>query len=63
MDNTKECFIRREETRTSCKSVPLHHTLTSVLGKNFDDTTTGSTGGFVPLEVTARIFEDGVQLI
>ncbi len=63
MDNPEEGFVRWEKTSTAGEGVALEHALASVLGKDFNYTTPLAARGYIPLEVTAAVIEDGVELV
>lgn len=63
VNDAYEGFVRREKSCPSCKCISLQHTLTSVLGQNFDDAPSLSTASNVPLEVSTGDFEYGVELV
>lgn len=63
MHDTQECLIAREQSGPPSKRVALEHSLTSMLGENFDDSSVLRAAGDVPLHISTRYFENGAQFI
>ena len=63
MDDPKETFITWEEACPARQRVPLHHSLTGMLGENLNDTAAFRSSLWVPLKVTRGNVEDSAELI
>ena len=63
VDDAEEGLVTREETGPAGQGVTLEHALAGVLGQDLDDTTAVLTGGDIPLEVTATMTEDRIELV
>ena len=63
VNDAEEGLVTREETGPAGQGVTLEHALAGVLGQDLDDTTAIGTGGDIPLEVTAAMAEDCVELV
>jgi len=63
LDNAQKCFKAWKEAGTTSERVTLEHSLTGVLRKYLDDTTTFATRGYIPLEVTVTVIKDSVELV
>ena len=63
VDDSEEGLVRGEEASASCEGVSLHHTLASMFRQDFNNTTTAGARSNVPLEVSACVFEDGIELV
>ena len=63
MDNPQKTFVTWEEARPARQRVPLHHSLTGMLGEKFNYTTAFRSSLWVPLKVTGGSVEYSIEFV
>ena len=63
MYDSQETFVTCEEARPARQSVPLHHSLTGMLGENLNYTAAFRSSLWIPLKVTGGSVKDSIELV
>lgn len=62
-NDSQEALVAREYAGSSRQGIALHHTLTSMLRQNFNDSSVIVSCIRVPFEFTIRHFKDSIQFV
>jgi hypothetical protein len=60
VDDPEERFVAREQPHAAGERVPLHPSLTLMLGERLGDSTTAGIGELIPLETSTRRVQHSV---